>query len=134
MCGDIPSLFKSATPYDQYYATGLFAKYNGYKNGTVYATNLSSTATQGVYVGAVQLEDGSWTVSVLNMNNTAVNINVAFGSAINQTLYRHIVSADKADTYADAKIPDADKSFSNVATSFSDVLPAGSFAVYTGVK
>ena len=133
-CGNAPSLFLSDQPYAQYYPTTLFSKYNGYKNGTVYATNLSSTATQGVYVGAVQLEDGSWTVSVLNMNSTAVNINVAFGSAINQTLYRHIVSADKADTYADAKIPDADKSFSNVATSFSDVLPAGSFAVYTGVK
>ncbi|MBQ3088357.1 MAG: hypothetical protein IJC36_01855 [Clostridia bacterium] len=133
-CGNAPSLFLSDQPYAQYYPTTLFSKYNGYQNGKVYGTNLSSTEQQGVYVGAVQLEDGSWTVSVLNMNTTAVNINVAFDTAINQTLYRHIVSADKADSYADAKIPDADKSFTNVGTSFSDVLPAGSFAVYTGVR
>ena len=68
------------------------------------------------------------------MNDTAVEITVDFKTAINQTLYRHVVSADKADTYADAKIPDADKTFTNVAASFKDVLPAGSFAVYTGVK
>lgn len=133
-CGNAPSLFLSDQPYAQYYPTTLFSKYNGYKDGKVYATNLSSTATQGVYIGAVQLENGDWTVSVLNMNSTAVNVSVAFDTAINQTLYRHVVSADKADTYADAKIPDADKTFTNVAASFNDVLPAGSFAVYTSVK
>ena len=133
-CGNAPSLFISDDPYAQYYPTSLFSKYNGYKNGTVYKTNLTETETEGVYVGAVRLEDGSWTVSVLNMNTTAVNINVAFDTAINQTLYRHIVSADKADTYKNAELPDADKTFTGVGTTFSDVLPAGSFAVYTGVQ
>ena len=68
------------------------------------------------------------------MNTTAVNINVAFDTAINQTLYRHIVSSDKADTYKNAELPEADKTFNNVGTTFGDVLPAGSFAVYTGLK
>ena len=133
-CGNAPSLFLSDDPYAHYYPTSLFSKYNGYKNGTVYKTNLTETEQKGVYVGAVKLEDGSWTVSVLNMNTAAVNINVAFDTAINQTLYRHIVSSDKADTYKNAELPEADKTFNNVGTTFGDVLPAGSFAVYTGLK
>ena len=68
------------------------------------------------------------------MNNKAVNVNVAFDTAINQTLYRHTFVADEADTYKDAVIPGVDKTIENVGSSFNDVLPAGSMAIYTGIK
>lgn len=133
-CGNAPSLFLSDDPYAQYYPTALFSKYNGYEGGWAYETNLSTTADSGVYVGAVKLKDGSWTVTVVNMNTTATKVNISFDSAINQTLYRHIVSDDKSGTYKDGILPDVDKTFEMVGTSFSDVLPAGSFAVYTGIN
>lgn len=134
MTGNHPSLFVSATPYAEYYATGLFTKYNGYKNGTVYATNLEYVSAFGLYIGAVKLEDGNWTVSVVNMNADPYRVVVNFDEAINQTLYRHLCTATEVDPTPEAVLPDADKTFVNVGDEFTDVIPAGSLAIYTGVK
>ena len=136
MCGDIPSLFKSATPYDQYYATGLFAKYNGYKNGKSYRTSLHEDALmyEGVYIGAVQLEDGSWTITVVNLNIDEAYIDVTFHKALNQTLYRHVFDSGKNVPTPDARLADADKCFKDVKTKLYDTLPGGSVTIYTGLK
>lgn len=136
MCGDIPSLFVSATPYDQYYATGLFAKYNGYKNGKSYRTSLNSDAEmyEGVYIGAVQLEDGNWTITVVNLNIDEAYIDVTFGKALNQTLYRHVYDTGKNVATPDARLADADKCYKDVKTKLYDTIPGGSVVIYTGVK
>ena len=136
MCGDIPSLFKSATPYDQYYATGLFAKYNGYKNGKSYRTSLHDDALmyEGVYIGAVQLEDGNWTITVVNLNIDEAYIDVTFHKALNQTLYRHVFDSGKNVPTPDARLADADKCFKDVKTKLYDTLPGGSVTIYTGLK
>jgi len=136
MCGDIPSLFTSATPYDQYYATGLFTKYNGYKNGKSYRTSLIDDALmyEGVYIGAVQLEDGNWTITVVNLNIDEAYIDVTFGKALNQTLYRHVFATGDHKSTPDARLADADKCFKDIKTKLYDTLPGGSVTIYTGVK
>lgn len=134
-CGHAPSLFNSVVPYDQYYTLGLFCRYNGYKNGTVYKTNMNELAENywGVYIGAVQLEDGSWTISVVNLNMDAMPIKINFDKAINQTLYRHMQDgAVKAN--AEGRLADADKTYVKVSDVFVDTVPGGSVTVYTGVK
>ncbi|MBO5106310.1 MAG: hypothetical protein J6C29_05380 [Clostridia bacterium] len=136
MCGDLPSLFITSIPYDQYYATGLFAKYNGYKNGKSYRTSLQddSLMYEGVYIGAVQLEDGNWTITIVNLNLEDAYIDVSFGKAINQTLYRHVFDSGKNVPTPDARLADADKCFKNVKNKIYDTIPGGSVTIYTGVK
>lgn len=134
--GCIPSLFESAIPQEEYYTQSLFMRYNGYKNGTVYRTNVEDLANEftSMYVGAVQLEDGSWTITVINLNTDDATFTVTFDEKINQTLYRHLEGATTVAPNAEAKLADADKTYVKVADKFIDTIPGGSIAVYTGVK
>ena len=136
VCGSAPSLLVSDIPKKQYYTTGLFAKYNGYQNGKAYRTNnetLMSYASD-IHVGAVQLEDGSWTITVVNTWIEPYKITVNFDKAINQTLYKHSQSSGGITPTADAELAKAERVFGNVQTSFADVVPAGSVTVYTGCR
>lgn len=134
--GVIPSMFVSAVPQAQYYPISLFMKYNGYQNGTVYATNLDELAEEytGVYMSAVKLEDGNWTITIVNLNIDPATFVVRFDKAIGQTLYRHVAAAAQVKPTVAARIPAADKTYVSVADKFTDTIPAGSIAVYTGVK
>ena len=136
MCGDIPSLFNGSIPYDQYYIIGLFMKYNGYKNGKVYRTSYfeDSEMFEGVYTGAVQLEDGSWTITVVNLNIDEAYIDLSFDKAINQTLYRHVCATGDLKATPDARLADADKCFKDVKNKLYDTIPGGSITIYTGLK
>lgn len=136
MCGDIPSLFNGSIPYDQYYSIGLFMKYNGYKNGTVYRTSYfeDSEMFEGVYTGAVQLEDGSWTITIVNLNIDEAYIDLSFDKAINQTLYRHVCATGNLKATPDARLADADKCFKDVKNKLYDTIPGGSVVIYTGLK
>lgn len=136
ICGDMPSLFVSAIPYDQYYATALFSRYNGYKNGKVYRTSYFEDAEnyEGVYAGAVKLEDGSWTITVVNLNVDEAYIDLSFEKAINQTLYRHVFSTGEVKADPSARLADVDKYFTNVKDKVYDTIPGGSVTIYTGLK
>ncbi len=136
MTGDVPSLFVSSIPYEQYYATGLFSKYNGYKNAKSYRTSLvdDSLMYEGVYIGAVQLEDGNWTITVVNLNIDEAYLDITFDKAINQTLFRHVEAAGEVKPTPDARLADADKCFKDVKNKIYDTIPGGSVVIYTGVK
>lgn len=136
VCGAVPSLFESATPRDQYYIQGLFTRYNGYKNGKVYQTNVAELAEEyaGIYVGAVQLEDGNWSISVVNMNIDDATVVVNFDKAINDTLYRHVQCAGTIKATPSATLAPADKTYVSVQDKFIDTIPGGSVAIYTGVR
>lgn len=134
MCGHLPSLYNGSTPYAQYYGTGLFMKYNGYKNGTVYATNIDDSAIFSLYVGAVKLEDGSWTISVVNLNTDPMKVVIEFDEAINQTLYSHTYDALSIEPEPEAILAGVDKVYVNVGDKIADTIPGASFRVYTGVK
>lgn len=136
-CGSAPSLFVSSIPRRQYYSTGLFARYNGYKNGKAYRTNnkeLQDTTVGDVYVGAVQLEDGNWTITVVNSYIEPYEFVVEFDKAIYQTLYRHANNVNTNIATTAAKLAEADKTFANVKDRFTDIIEPGTVAIYTGVK
>jgi hypothetical protein len=135
-CGSAPSLFISSIPRGQYYTTGLFTKYNGYKNGKSYRTNNAELQNNigDIHVGAAQLEDGSWTITVVNTFTENYTITVEFDKAINQTLYRHVQSATDIVTTTAARLADADKTFANVKDKFTDVIGPGCVVIYTGLK
>lgn len=136
-CGSAPSLFVSSIPRRQYYSTGLFARYNGYKNGKAYRTNnkeLQDTTVGDVYIGAVQLEDGNWTITVVNSYIEPYEFVVEFDKAIYQTLYRHVNNVNTNIATTAAKLADADKTFANVKDRFTDIIEPGTVAIYTGVK
>ncbi len=132
----IPNLLYSAIPRDQYYFHSLFAKYNGYQNGTVYRTNMEELADMayGVYIGAVKLEDGSWTITVLNLNIMPETVIVEFDESIDQTLYRHMATEGQLKPDASARLADVDKVYTSVQDRFWDTIPGGTVAIYTGVK
>ena len=136
VCGSVPSLFISSIPRSQYYSTSLFAKYHGYQNGKVYRTNNSDLqlATSDIHVGAVQLEDGSWTITVVNASVESYTFTLEFEKAIYQTLYRHLNNVTTTMPTTAAHLADADKTFANVKDKFTDTLEGGSVAIYTGVK
>ena len=135
-CGMAPSLFVSSIPHGQFYPVSLFGKYNGYQNGKSYRTNehdLQAYASD-IHVGAVQLEDGKWTISVVNAGVDEYTISVNFDKAINQTLYRHVENVNTNIPSTAGKIADADKTFANVKDKFVDTIEGGSVVIYTGVK
>ena len=136
ICGLAPSLFVSATPFPQYYGTGLFTKYNSCKNGIVYATNNKYLAEEEccrVYVSAMRNDDGKLTVTVVNLNFDEAEIHVNFDKAINTTLYRHLCHVGTVEPDFNATLAPADKTYGNVKTKFTDKLPGGSIAVYTEI-
>ena len=135
VCGSAPSLFVSSIPRRQYYSTSLFAKYNGYQNGKSYRTNNDDLQMYtDLHVGAAQLEDGSWTITVVNAGIDDYDITVEFDKAIYQTLYRHVNNENTNIGTTAAHLPDADKTFANVKNKFKDTIKGGCVAIYTGVK
>ncbi|MEE1025720.1 MAG: hypothetical protein U0L55_01760 [Acutalibacteraceae bacterium] len=135
VCGSAPSLFVSSIPRRQYYSTSLFAKYNGYQNGKSYRTNNDDLQMYtDLHVGAAQLEDGSWTITVVNAGIDDYDITVEFDKAIYQTLYRHVNNENTNIGTTAARLPDADKTFANVKNKFKDTIKGGCVAIYTGVK
>lgn len=135
-CGSVPSLFISSIPRSQYYSPALFSRYNGYKNGKSFRTNEDELAAYAsdIHVGASQLEDGSWTITIINAGVEEYNVTVEFDKAIYQTLYRHVNNVNTNVPTTAAKLAEADKTFVTVKDKFVDKVPGGCIAVYTGVK
>lgn len=107
-----------------------------YLNREVYRTSYFDDAAmhEGVYNGAVQLEDGSWTITVVNLNIDEAYIDLNFDKSINQSLYRHVASTSDIKPTPDARLADADKCFKDVETKLYDTIPAGSVVIYIGLK
>lgn len=135
-CGSAPSLFISSIPRRQYYSTGLFARYNGYKNGKAYRTNNDDlqALADDIHIGAAQLEDGSWTITVVNAGIDTYDFTVHFDKAIYQTLYRHVNNVNTNIASTAAHLADPDKTFANVKDKFTDKIEGGCVAIYTGLK
>ena len=136
MCGAMPSLFNSDVPRGEYYMWGLFSKYNGYQNGKVYKTDyVNEYWISGLHLGVVELEDGNWTITVVNADSLEDRIfQLNFEKAIGKTLYRHTENVNTCEINTGANIADVDKVFVNVKDKLKDTLPAGTVAIYTTIK
>ncbi len=128
-----PSYFISSIPGEAMYTLGLFTRYNGHKNGTVYRTT-NFEDCYNVYMGAVKLEDGSWTVTVVNTDVMDAEIRIDFDKAINQTLYRHTQSVGNVKATSQCKLAQVDKVYKDVSKTIVDTVPGGSVTVYTGCR
>lgn len=135
VCGTCPSLFVSSIPRASYYPISLFSRYNGYKNGTVYQTSTGRDEnTMDLYIGAVQLEDGNWTITVVNATTEDMPIKIDLEKVIGKTLYRHFEQVTTREPTTAARLADADRTFVNVQNKLVDIAPAASVIVYTSVK
>lgn len=130
--GVIPSLYTSATPYGAYYTQSLFTRYNGYKKGTVYPSNGDEYGI--VFFGSVMAEDGTWTVTVLNLDVMESKVLIEFDKPINQTLFRHSQAANEVEPTSAAHLASIDKVFEGVKFAFADTVAPYSVAIYTGLK
>lgn len=135
MCGHVPSLFNSSIPREQYYVDGLFSRYNGYQNGTVFATNNDDMRFAcDLYISAVKLESGDYTITVVNTGTRDVEFHVNFEKAINMNLYRHVENANEVKPTSKGELALPDTTYVNVKDKFTDTLRGGDVAVYTSLR
>lgn len=135
MCGHAPSLFMSTIPRPSYYMYGLYGKYNGYKDGTVYKTNVEDEYwLSALYINAVKLADGNFTITVVNADIEEKTFTVDFEKALGKTLYRHAEVTNELVPDSYAELATVDKVYVNVKDKFVDTLPSGTVAVYTTIK
>ena len=133
MTGATHSVLQTQTPYYSYYAVSLLTKYLSSREQT---TSFAGTSLDAhIHTAAVRLPDGNWSILVVNNNETDEKIAVNLDSSIGgKTMYRHTYVAEEITPDSEAKILDADKTFTNVTTRINDTIPAGSVVVYTTVK
>ncbi len=130
MVGYLPSLTISTTPYPAYYALSLISKYIG--QGKLYACEQGGS---GLYISAIERNDGEITVMVTNYNVADVSYKVNFEKAVGgKNFYRYLYNpAEIKPAPGNATIA-ADAVAKKVTTTYVDTLPGMSFAVYTTEK
>jgi len=128
ICGTCPSLLISDIPYAAYYPLSLFMRFNSATNGKSYK---AISGVDGVYIGAMQNDNGGWTITVVNVSSSEKLISLNFESAINQTLYRYSVSSKNIKPTADAVPTEYGRVFKNVSNALTDTVAAYSVSIYT---
>lgn len=132
MCGTAPSLLVSDVPYAAYYPLSTFMRFNSANSGKSFATSSGKNATsQGVYIGAMEDDNGNLIITVINISGEEKIINVDLQNAINKALYRYSVCEDGIRPTADATPTDCSRIISNVGTSFTDTVLPYSVSIYT---
>ncbi len=131
--GAMPALYNDEVPWSLYYTITLFSKFSGDQNGKTFAGEAEDDSS-GLYVTAIQLEDGGWSIYVVNMTTDTRKINLKFGKALDTTLYRYLYEAGDSNRSSAANIITADKGFTNVQYELTDTLAGGSVACYSTIE
>lgn len=117
----------STQPYPAFYAFSMMSKYLGGRTPTkVYKTSNSDS----LYIVSTQFGENR-TIMVVNAAHTAQKFNVVFAKPINCNFNRHLYDPAKIKSFENIDIISTDKSFKNVASTFSDSLPARGVSIYT---
>ncbi len=128
--GLAPTLTESAVPYAPYYAYAMLSRYMGERGSDVYA----GSGTSGVYATMVQNDDGTQSIAVVNTNSTAMNVTTNLNRSLDgATMYR--ICYDPEDVYPDssATMINPDSMIVGINNTFTDVIPANSFVIYTTI-
>lgn len=126
ICGYLPSLLESRTPRSAWYACSLLTRYVG--SGKVYSTENGF----GVYISAIQRNDGEWTVVVTNYNYLDAPIKIQFEKSMGgKNFYRYLYWASNIEPVPGCEMIEADSTAKGVTEGFYDIIPGGSVAVYT---
>ena len=132
MCGTCPSLLVSDVPYDAYYPLSTFMRFNSATSGKSFATSSGKNATaQGVYIGAMQDDNGNTIITVVNIGSSEKIINLNLEKALGKNLYRYSVCEEGINPTADATPTECSRIIQNVGTSFKDTILPYSVSVYT---
>jgi O-glycosyl hydrolase len=128
--GVTPYLLTSSIPHPSYYAYSIISRYTNGRNVKVYR----GKGRNQVYLTACRLDDGSWTVIVVNSSIIAQDISVNFEKELGVSLYRRCYNPNDIKPTTAARIIDPDKTFAFVKDNLKDNIPAGGICVYTSVK
>ena len=132
MTGTCPSLYVSGVPYASYYPISTFMRFNSATNGKAFATSsINSSSAQGIYIGAMQTDDGNLVITVVNVGNTEKLFSVDLETAIGKDLYRYGVIGDSILPTANATPTEYGRILRNVGSSFTDTISPYSVSVYT---
>ena len=80
------------------------------------------------------MEDGNWTVLVVNCDYFDTDFSINFEEAIGKNFYRHSYNPNTVKATASATVPGVDKTYRNVSKTIQDTLGGGMIAVYTTKK
>ncbi len=126
-CGTMPVLTRSLIPYPSFYAFSLLSRYTGGEGSVVYegvgGTNLHTTMNV--------LPDGNVTVVVVNNKPREDAFELTFEQPLGKTLHRHLFDPATLVPDETATLPGIDKTFTDVAETMADTMPAYGVAIYT---
>ena len=125
---------ESYTPRDTYYALNLLGKHLNNKNADVLNTSIVDKAVEsdsGLFVGAIKNDKNQTVILVVNTLSTVSTVEINLEKSVNSSFSRYVYNPNEIVADENATSIPSDKSFDlNKTTSFSDVIPAQSFAIY----
>ena len=103
------------------------------ENASVFAADVVNDAEDngGIYVSAIKNDNGKTVILVVNTNSIVANVDVELEYGNVSSFNRYTYDPNEVVPTADATSIPSDKTISmNGGNSFSDMIPAQSFAIY----
>lgn len=126
LCGYLPCLFETSRPYKAWYAMSLMTKYVG--SGKIYKCEVG----YGLYISAVERDDGEITLIVTNYNMEDANAEISFEKSVDgKDFYRYRYENSKIKAAQGNEMIKADAVAENVTNKFYDTFPPYSVTVYS---
>ncbi len=126
--------YSSYTPRTIYYGINLIGKYFNNENAKVLSTEVVDVATKdggGVYASTIKNDLGQTVIMVVNTMPTTSSFDINLEKGNLAGFKRYTYNPDEVVPTAEAKSIESDKTITiDGRTSFKDLLPAGSFAIY----
>ena len=123
----------SYVPRTTYYGINLIGKYMNNENAEVFNAQVIDDAEEngGIYVSAIKNDDGKTVILVVNTNDIITNVDVQFDNENVSSLKRYTYDPNEIVPTAEAKSLPSDKTIAlKGSSSFADIIPAQSFAIY----
>lgn len=126
LCGYLPCLFETSRPYKAWYAMSLMSRYTG--PGKIYKCEVG----YGLYISAVEREDGVLTLIVTNYNMEDMPAEISFAKSIGgKNLYRYRYNNAEIESAQGNEMIKADAVAEKVTDKFYDTIPPYSVTVYS---
>ncbi len=136
VCGMAPSLLVSDVPYKAYYQVGLFTRYNNSKEGgkAIATSSGECNESSGIYVGATELPDGNFTITVVSVSPENLRFHLQLEEALGKDLFRHTQNVYECAPDSLATLAQSDCRFKDVQTTLVDSITPFSVHIYTTRK
>ena len=137
-CGCNRYTYSSYIPRVTYYGINLIGKYMNCENAKVFASEVINNDARekgGVYVSAIENDEGQTVILVANTMPTVSSVDINLEKRNITNFARYTYNPDEIVATPEAKSIASDKKIVlEGATSFKDVVPAGSFVIYVASK